>query len=183
MPPLVFLNYHGWDRENGRYINYSVANLGTVTAAWMTYLLVCLFQHSLSLTAIGESAKMRIDRAGLLLGGPLVALIRIIIEKGLPKGTLLNVNVPAVDKSLIKGVKIVNQSKIPIEETFDKRIDPRKQTYYWLTGELVNLDGEDASDIKAVKDNYISIVPLQFDMTNYDFLDVLRGWGGVASRI
>ncbi len=61
-------------------------------------------------------------------------LARLIMNnKGIPQGTLLNVNIPAVAKKNIKGVKIVRQSRTAIEERFDKRQDPRKRTYYWLT--------------------------------------------------
>lgn len=98
------------------------------------------------------------------------------ILNGLPQGTLLNVNIPAVDKKDIKGVRIVRQSKTALEERFDKREDPRKRTYYWLTGELMDLEGENDSDIEAIRDNYISISPIQCDMTNYAFIERLKEW-------
>lgn len=96
--------------------------------------------------------------------------------KNLPKGTLLNVNIPAVPKSRIKGVKVVKQSGKSIEERFDKREDPRKRTYYWLGGEVIKSDGRDEADIETLRKNYISITPLRCDMTDYGSMDKLRNW-------
>lgn len=100
----------------------------------------------------------------------------ILNNNGLPQGTLLNVNVPAVPQPQIRGVRIVRQSKRAIEERFDKRIDPRDRIYYWLTGEIIESDGREDADIEAIRNNYISITPIQSDMTNYDFMDSLRKW-------
>lgn len=100
----------------------------------------------------------------------------IIRNRGFPHGTLLNVNVPAVDKKKIKGVRVVRQSKVGVEERFDKREDPRKHIYYWLTGEIIKSDGYKDADIEAVRKNYISITPIRCDMTDYDFLEKLREW-------
>ena len=104
-------------------------------------------------------------------------LTKIILDNnGLPQGTLLNVNVPAVGSKRIKGVKIVRQSKVAIKERFDKREDPRKRTYYWLTGEIVESDGQKDADIEAIRNNYISITPIHCDLTNYDFVKNLKKW-------
>ena len=104
-------------------------------------------------------------------------LAKLIHKNGLPKNTLLNVNVPAVKAGKIKGVKITRQSKAAIIEHFEKRVDPRKHVYYWLTGEVIKLEGEDESDIKALRDGYISIVPLHCDMTDYELMNALKEWG------
>ena len=101
---------------------------------------------------------------------------KIMANKGLPQGTLLNVNIPAVDKKRIKGVKIVRQSKTAIKERFDKREDPHKRTYYWLTGEVVESDGYEDADIEAIRQNHISITPIHCDMTNYEFMEKLKEW-------
>jgi 5'-nucleotidase len=103
-------------------------------------------------------------------------LAKIVHERGLPKGTFLNLNVPSCRPSKIKGVKITKQGKTPIIESFDKRVDPRKRTYYWLTGEVIDLKGEKDSDIVALKQGYITITPIQYDLTDYKFIDELRGW-------
>lgn len=104
-------------------------------------------------------------------------LTKIMLDNnGLPLGTFLNVNVPAVERQSIKGVRIVKQSKTAIEERFDKREDPRKRTYYWLTGEIIRSDNHEDADIEAIRNNYISITPLQCDMTNYDFMNTVKQW-------
>ena len=104
-------------------------------------------------------------------------MVRLVVEnKGLPQGTLLNINIPAVAQDQIKGVRIVKQSKRAIEERFDKREDPRKRTYYWLTGEVIESDGQDDADIETLRQNYISITPIHCDMTNYEFMNTLKNW-------
>lgn len=103
-------------------------------------------------------------------------IARVIHEKGLPEGTLLNVNVPALEESAIKGVKITKQGKTPIIESFEKRVDPRNHTYYWLAGEVMDLKGETDTDILALKEGYISITPLKWDMTDNAFMRELETW-------
>lgn len=103
-------------------------------------------------------------------------LAQLLRKKGLPKGTLLNVNIPAVNKKNIKGVKVVRQTKVAIKERFDKRIDPRKHIYYWLTGEVIESDGQKDADIEAIRHNYVSITPISCDMTDYDFMSDLKKW-------
>ena len=105
-------------------------------------------------------------------------LSQIILKKGLPKGTLLNVNVPSVEKeSDIKGVKITRQGNAMYHEEFDKRCDPHKRVYYWLTGQKVKLEKEPDVDDRAILDKKISITPVHFDLTNHGFLEELREWG------
>ena len=100
---------------------------------------------------------------------------QVMKHKNLPKGTLLNVNIPVVPKKLIKGVRIVKQSEKAIEERFDKREDPRKRVYYWLTGEIIRSDGKEDADIETLRKKYISITPIRCDMTDYEFLEKLKG--------
>lgn len=97
-------------------------------------------------------------------------------KHGLPKGTFLNINVPARPSSKIKGVKITKQGKTPIFESFVKRIDPRRRIYYWLTGEVMNLNGDKDSDISALKNDYITITPLQYDLTDHSSIVKLKKW-------
>jgi len=101
---------------------------------------------------------------------------RRILKVGLPKGTFLSVNVPALPKSKIKGVRVTTQGKTPFRERFDKRVDPREHTYYWLSGEVIDTSTARDSDITAMRDGYISITPLQYDLTDYDFIGDLMNW-------
>jgi len=95
---------------------------------------------------------------------------RLIIEQmlkaGLPSGSLLNVNFPKLPKEEIKGMKICRQAVAQWVEEYDERIDPRGRKYYWLTGKFVNFDNGEDTDEWALENGYVSIVPVQFDLTN-----------------
>lgn len=88
-----------------------------------------------------------------------------VLEFGLPNGTLLNVNIPATDFSQIQGLKICRQAVAKWEEEYDERSDPRGGKYFWLTGKFVNYDKGDDTDEWALANNYVSVVPVQFDLT------------------
>ena len=96
---------------------------------------------------------------------------RLVVEQmlrtRLDKHTVLNVNIPAVPVELIKGVKICKQAYAKYEEDFIERSDPNGKKYFWLTGEFVNFDKGRDSDVWALEHNYVSVVPVQFDLTNY----------------
>jgi 5'-nucleotidase len=104
-------------------------------------------------------------------------LAKIVLKKGLPKGTLLNVNVPAVPKEQIKGVLVTKQGKSFWDDYYDSRLDPGKREYFWLTGKMAKLDKTLEFDQKAIDDNYITITPIHYDLTNYEMLEELKGWG------
>jgi len=96
-----------------------------------------------------------------------------VLEKGLPDGVVLNVNIP---KANIKGIKICRQAKAVWEERFDKRVNPQGKEYYWLTGEFVNLDKGEDTDEWALKNQYISVVPVHFDLTAHHAIQQLNTW-------
>ncbi len=97
--------------------------------------------------------------------------VRILTEKmlALPaeKHLILNVNIPAVDKDLIRGIKLCRQAYAKYDEDFIERTDPTNRKYYWLTGEFKNMDKGRDTDVWALENNYVSVVPVQFDLTNY----------------
>ncbi len=84
------------------------------------------------------------------------------------KHLCLNVNIPKGDEKIIKGVKICRQAYAKYEEEFDERKDPHGRRYYWLTGEFLNFDKGKDTDVWALKNNYVSVVPVQFDLTNHE---------------
>lgn len=96
---------------------------------------------------------------------------RIIVEKLLSekqdKHMILNVNFPAVATEEIRGIKICRQAYAKYEEDFIERKDPHGRKYFWLTGEFVNFDKGKDTDVWALAHNYVSVVPVQFDLTNY----------------
>lgn len=87
----------------------------------------------------------------------------------------LNVNVPALPEEKIKGVVVAKQGRARLIENFEKRVDPRENTYYWLAGETQLSDDEDVdSDACALRRGMITITPIYYDLTRYDVLDDLR---------
>lgn len=98
------------------------------------------------------------------------------LNKGIPKGVVLNVNIPSVKKSNIKGVKICRQAMAYWIEEFDKRKNPFGQEYYWLTGKFINEDLGKDTDEWALNNNFISIVPVKFDLTAHHAIKALNQW-------
>ena len=101
-------------------------------------------------------------------------LAKIVLKNGLPKGTLLNVNVPATKK--LKGALITKQGKSSWEDTYEIRLDPANRQYYWLTGSMLKIDKSREFDVKAVDDGYISVTPIHYDLTDYDFYNKMKNW-------
>lgn len=96
-----------------------------------------------------------------------------VLEKGLPEGVVLNVNFP---KEKINGVKVCRQAKAMWKEKFDKRTNPQGKEYYWLTGEFVNHDKGQDTDEYALANGYVSVVPVQFDLTAHHAIQVINNW-------
>ena len=94
-------------------------------------------------------------------------IVQEMLQQKLDKHLTLNVNIPAVEESLIKGIKVCKQAYAKYEEDFIERNDPTGKKYYWLTGVFVNYDKGKDTDVWALKNNYVSVVPVQFDLTNY----------------
>jgi 5'-nucleotidase len=99
-----------------------------------------------------------------------------VLAQKLPKDTVLNVNFPKLSKDEIKGIKICRQAKAIWMEKFDKRQTPYGKDYYWLTGEFVNQDKGEDTDEWALSNGYISIVPVQFDLTAHHTIAQLNTW-------
>ena len=99
-----------------------------------------------------------------------------VLKKGLPERTLLNVNVPPLKESEIRGVLVTRQGRSIWNDTFDSRRDPGNREYFWLTGGLDEADTDLEFDQAAVREKYISISPIQYDLTDYAMMDVLKRW-------
>ena len=96
-----------------------------------------------------------------------------VLENGLPEGVVLNVNFP---KEEIKGIKVCRQAKANWIEEFDKRTSPQGKEYYWLTGNFVNLDNGEDTDLYALDSGYATVVPVQFDLTAHYYIQQLNTW-------
>jgi len=99
-----------------------------------------------------------------------------VIKEGLPKDVVLNVNIPNLPEKELKGIKICRQARANWVEEFDKRTNPQGRVYYWLTGKFVNLDHGEDTDEWALKNGYISVVPVQFDLTAHHSIQTLNTW-------
>lgn len=97
-----------------------------------------------------------------------------VLENSLPDGVVLNVNFPKSES--FKGIKVCRQARANWVEEFDKRVNPQGREYYWLTGKFVNMDKGEDTDEWALANNYISVVPVQFDLTAHHFIQKLNNW-------
>jgi len=95
-------------------------------------------------------------------------IVEQVLSKKADKHLCLNINIPSVNVSLIKGIKVCRQAYAKYDEEFQERKDPSSKKYYWLTGKFLNFDKGKDTDVWALEHNYISIVPVQFDLTNYE---------------
>ena len=102
------------------------------------------------------------------------SITKQVLEKGLPSGIALNVNIPAIDKGPLKGIKVCRQAHARWKEAFDERVDPYGGKYFWMAGDFHYLDDGDDNDISAIKNNYVSVVPTQADMTAHTVIRELK---------
>jgi 5'-nucleotidase len=152
--------------NRGSNLGTDVLYSGTVSAA-VEGLIMGIPSMAVSLTGRG-------NRESFIYAARFICrIIPRLMENRFPKSTLININVPEeVEK--IKGTRVTSLGRRRYLNTFDKRIDPRGMIYYWLAGELVEDDPEDAdSDTRAVRDGYISVTPVQFKLTNKEIMPAL----------
>lgn len=111
---------------------------------------------------------------------PVKAFVKKIVlqtlQNKLPEGVILNVNFPKLKEDEIKGIKICRQAKAYYSQRFDKRQTPLGKDYYWLAGEFVNQDKGEDTDEWALENGYISVVPVQFDLTAHHTIQQLNNW-------
>jgi 5'-nucleotidase len=100
-----------------------------------------------------------------------------VIANGLPEGVLLNVNVPCLPDDQIKGIKITRQGLRVYHDALDARKDPRGRPYYWIGGDFPTGVAEDGADFGTLAEGYVSVTPLQLDLTAYKAIEVLKDWG------
>ncbi len=99
-----------------------------------------------------------------------------VLSEGLPQGICLNVNLPMKSDQNIKGIKVCRQAHARWVESFDSRQDPRGAEYHWLMGKFENDDKAGDTDVWALENNFVSIVPVKFDLTAYQSMDYLKSW-------
>ena len=99
-----------------------------------------------------------------------------VLKDGLPEGICLNVNIPDVAEEKIRGVRICRQAGGTWEEDFDERIDPVGNMYYWLKGVFVRMGNGEDTDESALENNYVAVVPVQFDFTAHSVIPLLKSY-------
>ncbi len=97
-----------------------------------------------------------------------------IAEINFPKKTILNINIPTVNSVGIAGIKVTRLGTRMYTDKYEKRLDPRGKTYYWLAGELIDSEEDENSDVMAIKNNKISITPITFEMTHKNIIPELE---------
>ena len=143
--------------------------------------------YSGTVSAATEASILGVDAAAFSLcewdGGHYDAaaevaqrVARRILETGLPPGLLLNVNIPNRPLGELEGLLVTRQARSRWEESFARRVDPFDRPYYWLAGEFIDLDEGDGTDLDAIDDGYVSITPLQHDLTAHEHLAAFKEW-------
>lgn len=104
----------------------------------------------------------------------LIKITKQVLDKGMPKGIALNVNFPPKRNEKIKGIRVCRQANAKWVEDFDMRYDPNGRRYFWMIGNFVNFDKGEDNDEWAIANNYISVVPCQFDLTGHQAIPILN---------
>ncbi|MCM8812971.1 MAG: 5'/3'-nucleotidase SurE [Candidatus Omnitrophica bacterium] len=155
--------------NHGPNLGSDVLYSGTVSAATEGVIL------GIPSLAFSLAAYGRLDFR--VAAGIAAALVGRATRLHMPSGTLLNVNIPAVGRKKIRGIAVTTQGISCYAENFVRRTDPRGRVYYWLTGKARWRRKPEDSDITAIEDNYVSVTPLQFDLTDHAYRAQLRRAG------
>ncbi len=104
----------------------------------------------------------------------LLKITQKVLREGLPSGIALNVNFPKNTGEPLKGIKVVRQAKATWQETYEERVDPYGQKYYWMGGVFLDGDGRPDTDEKAMAENFVAVVPVKIDFTAYEMMNKLN---------
>lgn len=158
--------------NSGENIGHDLTYSGTVTAAMEAAIW--------GLPGVAVSLQSSEHGAGKMDYAPAAQIaqqiVRRVLHDGLPKGILLNVNVPCLPQEKIRGIQVTRQGLRIYNDALVKRLDPRSRPYYWIGGEAPTGVEEDGTDYGAIMSGHVSVTPIQLDLTAYTFLDTLRGW-------
>ncbi len=103
-------------------------------------------------------------------------IVAKVLENPLPDGTLLNVNIPNIPYSELKGMKAARMGRSRFVEKFSVHRDPRGNNYYWLDGELDLLDDSADTDVRVVESGYVALTPIHIDLTAHHAMEQVGGW-------
>ena len=154
-------------------IGHDVTYSGTVTAA-MEAVIAGVPGIAFSLASQDKPANVPTDYGPA--GEIAKRVVQNAIETGLLQGVVLNVNIPYLSVEEMKGIHITRQGLRVYRDALDRRVDPRGRPYYWIGGEAPTGVNEEGTDVGALAAGYVSITPLQLDLTNYKAMDILKSW-------
>jgi 5'-nucleotidase len=154
-------------------IGHDVTYSGTVTAA-MEAVIAGVPGIAFSLASQDKPLNVPTDYGPAGQIAEVVA--RKVLQGGLPEGVVLNVNVPYLSVENMKGIVVTRQGLRLYHDALDRRVDPRGRPYYWIGGEAPGGVDEEGTDVGALLAGYVSITPLQLDLTHYKAMDVLKSW-------
>jgi 5'-nucleotidase len=127
---------------------------------------------SIGFSLLDHSAEADFDASMIVAQ----TLVQNALEYKIPEGVCLNVNIPKGRHSDLHGIRICRQSKAYWEDNFDVRKDPAGKDYYWLTGEFKLVDDGEDTDEVALSNNFVSVVPVHYDLTAYQAMQHLQHW-------
>ena len=153
-------------------IGHDVTYSGTVTAA-MEATIADVKGIAISLDSPDNFGSL-LDYSTAAIVGRRVA--EKVLQDGLPKGVLLNVNVPYLLESELNGYLVTRQGLRVYRDALDKRVDPRGRPYYWIGGEAPTGVEEPGTDFGALRSGFVSITPLQLDLTAREAMETLKSW-------
>lgn len=154
-------------------IGHDVTYSGTVTAA-MEAVISGVPGIAFSLASQDKPANTPTDYGPA--GQIACTVAKKVLEQGLAEGVVLNVNIPYLSVEAMKGMMVTRQGMRVYRDALDRRVDPRGRPYYWIGGEAPTGVNEDGTDVGALFAGYVSITPLQLDLTNYRAVDILKNW-------
>ncbi len=164
-PPDVIISGMNAGSNAGINVLYS----GTVAAA----IEGAFYRHTAIAVSLEYDKKIFDFHTGAKYGRQ---VIEQILAHNPPPGSLFNVNIPVLELGPIRGVKVLPQNVSPYTEKFDRRVNPRGRTYFWTSPDFTCPDPHPDTDVTALIESYITVTPLQFDLTNHARMEEIKKW-------
>lgn len=155
--------------NHGQNIGYDIYHSGTVGAAIVGTMFGI---PSIAISIANSSHKIHYETAGKVA----IKVVQTVVEKGLPKGTLLNVNVPNLPYSKIKGIDVTRHCNATYDIEIHDRKDPRGKDYYWVGGAFQLCGDHSKTDLEAINNGKVSVTPLHLDLTDYNMMKMMSDW-------
>lgn len=127
-------------------------------------------------TAHGRQAKAELGEVRSLAASVAADVVRQVLQKGMQRGTILNVNIPGVKREELRGMEITRMGWRTYKDELLRREDPYGHPYYWLSGWGTEDEEIEGTDVHAIANQFVSITPIALDMTHQPFLENLRSW-------